>query len=104
MPLCVQCPRTYARDEFRLVDAMGNLLADPPPTVFQRLGRLLEHTPVLAHRAENRRVQRALALQRLGASWRCPAGHIQPQDFRQVRSIVIGLIGPTATTKSSYLG
>jgi hypothetical protein len=104
MPLCVQCPRTYARDEFRLVDAIGNLLADPPPTVFERLAQLLEHTPMLAHRAENRRVQRALTLQRLGASWRCPAGHIQPQDFRQVRSIVIGLIGPTATTKSSYLG
>ena len=104
MPLCVQCPRTYARDEFRLVDAVGNPLADPAPTVFERLAFLLERTPVLAHRAENRRVQRALTLQRLGATWRCPAGHLQPQDFREVKAIVIGLIGPTATTKSSYLG
>jgi hypothetical protein len=104
MPLCVQCPRTYARDEFRLVDAVGNQLADPAPTVFERLASLLERTPVLAHRAENRRIQRALTLQRLGATWRCPAGHLQPQDFREVKAVVIGLIGPTATTKSSYLG
>jgi len=104
MPLCVQCPRTYAGDQFRLVDAGGNQLADPVPTVFERLGRLLERTPVLAHRAENRRISRALTLQRLGATWRCPAGHVQPQDFREVKSIVLGLIGPTATTKSSYLG
>ncbi|HWJ52161.1 MAG TPA: hypothetical protein VNT24_02155 [Propionibacteriaceae bacterium] len=104
MPLCVQCPRTYARDEFRLVDSTGNQIAEPVPTVFERLAQLLERTPVLAHRAQNRRVQRALALQRLGATWRCPVGHVQPQDFRDVKSLVIGLIGPTATTKSSYLG
>ena len=82
----------------------GTSSRDPAPTVFERLAHLLERTPVLAHRAENRRVHRALTLQRLGATWRCPAGHLQPQDFREVKAIVIGLIGPTATTKSSYLG
>ena len=104
MPLCVQCPRTYPREAFSLIDAAGNRLAEPRPSLFNRLGRLLERTPPLAHRAENRRVAEALARQRLGAAWRCPAGHVQPEDFRSVRQIVIGLVGPTATTKSSYLG
>ena len=104
MPLCVQCPRTYPRDAFRLIDAAGTQLAEPRPTLLDRLTRLLERTPPLAHRAENRRVSQALARQRLGAAWRCPAGHVQPEDFRSVRPIVIGLVGPTATTKSSYLG
>ena len=36
--------------------------------------------------------------------WRCPAGHEQPDDFREIKPVVIGLVGPTATTKSSYLG
>ena len=104
MPLCVQCPRTYPRDAFRLVDAAGNQLSEPRPSLFHRLGRLLERTPPLAHRAENRRVAQSLARQRLGAAWRCPAGHVQPEDFRSVKQVVIGLIGPTATTKSTYLG
>ncbi len=104
MPLCVQCPRTYPRDAFRLVDAAGNQLSEPRPSLFDRLGRLLERTPPLAHRAENRRVAQSLARQRLGAAWRCPAGHVQPEDFRSVKQVVIGLIGPTATTKSTYLG
>jgi hypothetical protein len=104
MPLCVQCPRTYPREAFRLVDEAGNPLAEPRPTLFGRLARLLERTPPLAHRAENRRVSQALARSRLGATWRCPAGHVQPEDFQVVKPIVIGLIGPTATTKSSYLG
>ena len=104
MPLCVQCPRTYPRDAFRLIDAAGNQLAEPPPSLLGRLGRLLERTPPLAHRAENRRIAQALARQRLGAAWRCPAGHTQPEDFRSVKAIVVGLVGPTATTKSSYLG
>jgi hypothetical protein len=104
MPLCVQCPATYPRDQFRLVDREGTELSDPQTTVRERLIRLLEHTPLLRHRAANRRASRALALRRLGATWRCPAGHEQPDDFREVRPVVIGLIGPTATTKSSYLG
>ena len=104
MPLCVQCPRTYPRDAFRLVDAAGNQLSEPRSSLFDRLGRLLERTPPLAHRAENRRVAQSLARQRLGAAWRCPAGHVQPEDFRSVKQVVIGLIGPTATTKSTYLG
>src|ERR687893_1040454 len=104
MPLCVQCPRTYPRDAFRLIDAAGNQLAEPRPTLLDRLTRLLERTPPLAHRAENRRVAQALARQRLGAAWRCPAGHVQPEDFRSVKQVVIGLVGPTATTKSTYLG
>ena len=104
MPLCVQCPRTYPREAFALIDAAGNRLAEPRPSLLNRLGRLLERTPPLAHRAENRRVAEALSRQRLGAAWRCPAGHVQPEDFRSVRQIVIGLVGPTATTKSSYLG
>ena len=104
MPLCVQCPRTYPRDAFRLIDAAGNQLVEPRPSIFDRLGRLLERTPPLVHRAENRRVAQALARRRLGAAWRCPAGHLQPDDFRSVKQIVVGLVGPTATTKSSYLG
>lgn len=104
MPLCVQCPRTYPREAFRLVDGAGHELAEPRPGLFGRLARLLERTPALAHRAENRRVAQSLARSRLGAAWRCPAGHAQPEDFRRVRAVVIGLVGPTATTKSSYLG
>ncbi|HZA05143.1 MAG TPA: hypothetical protein VE617_11300 [Propionibacteriaceae bacterium] len=87
-----------------MVDAAGNQLSEPRPSLFDRLGRLLERTPPLAHRAENRRVAQSLARQRLGAAWRCPAGHVQPEDFRSVKQVVIGLIGPTATTKSTYLG
>ena len=48
MPLCVQCPRTYPRDAFRLIDAAGNQLAEPRPSLLDRLSRLLERTPPLA--------------------------------------------------------
>ena len=104
MPLCVQCPASYPREAFRLVDREGTELSDPQQTVRERLLRLLEHTPLLRQRAHNRRARTALTLRRLGAVWRCPAGHEQPDDFREVKPVVIGLIGPTATTKSSYLG
>ena len=29
---------------------------------------------------------------------------MRPEDFRSVKPIIVGLVGPTATTKSSYLG
>src|ERR687897_787105 len=50
MPLCVQCPRTYPREAFSLIDAAGNRLAEPRPSLLNRVGRLLERTPPPARR------------------------------------------------------
>ena len=102
MPLCVQCPRTYARDEFRS-STRWETSSPTPPRPSRRLASLLERTPVLAFRAQNRRIQRALTC----SGWGPPGGvrrTCPASGLREVKAIVIGLIGPTATTKSSYLG
>ena len=65
MPLCVQCPASYPREAFRLVDREGTELSAPKTTVRERLLRLLEHTPLLRQRGSNRRARNALALRRL---------------------------------------
>lgn len=103
MILCPQCPRFYDRNEIALIDAEGVAVERSRwPIPSEDVVAVLP--AFLRDRIANHRLREAQLRQERGASWRCPAGHALPDDFVSTPLVVIGLIGPSRTMKTTYLG
>ena len=99
MILCPMCAEFHDSGDFVLEDRDGTVLHQRTPLP---VDEVLPHLPVIARQwLHNRRVANARQRLELGATWRCPRGHQLPDDFAATRTIVIGLIGSPATTKTT---
>lgn len=103
MILCPQCPQFYDRNDIALVDVGGNHLEG------RRWGLLREDAVsrlpgFIRSRIANVRIREARARLEGVASWKCPHGHHLPDDFVTTPTVVIGLLGPPFTMKTTYLG
>lgn len=94
--LCAACCRRYARGAFRIVDAAGKPVAE---AAWHRAGRTLQR---LAGRTELEQ-RRHLERLRAGEHFVCPAGHRVPPSFMAYDTYPIALIGPSASSKTTYL-
>lgn len=103
MILCPQCPQFYDRNEIGLYDREGKRLEGsrwPIPNE----GTLAGLPGFIRSRVANTRIREARERLESGASWKCPRGHDLPDDFVTTPIVVIGLIGPPYTMKTTYLG
>lgn len=103
MILCPQCPKFYDRNEIALYDRENRRLevsrwAIPSEEAVERLPSFVKN------RIANIRIREARERLERGASWRCPRGHSLPDDFVSTPMVIIGLIGPPYTMKTTYLG
>lgn len=102
MILCPMCAEFHDAKGFVLKDASGTVLKQRKPTAWD------ERLPFLPggvkHWLHNRRVSESRQRLEAGARWQCPRGHALPDDFNETRTLVVGLIGPPQTTKTTYLG
>lgn len=94
--LCPACCQKYAPTRFQVVDADGQPVTEPKwrqawRTLLRLIGR--DETQVARH------------LQRLkaGEHFICPAGHPVPPSFMAYDTYPIALIGPSASSKTTYL-
>lgn len=103
MILCPQCPQFYDRNQVALFDRANQRLEGPrwPIPSEETVAGLPRF---LRNRIANIRIQEARTRLERGASWRCPQGHSLPDDFVTTPMVVIGLIGPPFTMKTTYLG
>lgn len=103
MILCPQCPQFYDRNLIALVDRENKPVAVsrwpiPSEEVLAGLPRFVRN------RVDNHRIREARERLERGASWKCPKGHVLPDDFVATPMVVIGLIGAPFTMKTTYLG
>ena len=93
--LCPMCVRRYQAAQFRIHDRNGEPFEAPRPPLWRQLRR--------SDRDEDERLANLDALAR-GLHPRCPQGHPMPRSFLERPTLVIGLIGAAAVSKSTYLG
>lgn len=102
--LCPQCARHYRRSQIQDVDETGQRWTTPDEGY---RGAIREVAAVLTRDkrwlADQER-RHGLARDRAGVVARCPAGHPLPSGYARRRAIVIGLIGPAGSSKSTFLG
>lgn len=94
--LCPACCRKYPPGAFRVVDASGN------PVTEARWRRAARTLLRLAGRTEAD-LARHLDRLRGGEHFVCPAGHSMPPSFLAYDTYPIALIGPSASSKTTYL-
>lgn len=100
--LCPQCATHYRRKEIIDTDDHGRRWQAP-----REAGAVREIVAVLTRDHQwlaDRARRRGLARDRAGVIARCPKGHPLPAGFVDRPTVVIGLIGPSAVSKSTYLG
>lgn len=93
--LCPMCVRRYPASQFRIHDRYGEPYEAPRMPLWKQLRQ--------TDRDEAERLANLDALAR-GLHPRCPQGHPMPRSFLERPTLVIGLIGAAAVSKSTYLG
>lgn len=102
--LCPQCAQHYRRSQIRDVDETGQPWT-PPDEGFR--GAIREVAAVLTRDQQwlaDQERRHGLARDRAGVVARCPAGHPLPSGYARRRPVVIGLIGASGASKSTFLG
>lgn len=102
--LCPQCATHYRRSQIIDTDEHGRRWRPPPAGVAGTLREILAAVTRDRQWFADRDRRDGLARDRAGVIARCPRGHPLPAGFVDRPTVVIGLIGPTAVSKSTYLG